>query len=221
VSGRESILGAIRGGLGRGELGVSERAALEKRIGDRPRGPRPSRIELDADALADLFVQYAEGVDISVDRVASMEDIPDRVADYLARENLPANIRMAPDPSLSDILWDKRPTLTVSEGKTDGTHEVGLTGAFLGVAETGTLIMRSGPEHPTTLNFLPDTHVVVLRKSQIVGSYEDAWDQIREGDMPRTVNLITGPSRTGDIEQTIFMGAHGPRRMHIVMVEDE
>ena len=221
MSGRESILGAIRGGLGRGELGVSERAALEKRIGDRPRGPRPSRIELDADALADLFVQYAEGVDISVDRVASMEDIPDRVADYLARENLPANIRMAPDPSLSDILWDKRPTLTVSEGKTDGTHEVGLTGAFLGVAETGTLIMRSGPEHPTTLNFLPDTHVVVLRKSQIVGSYEDAWDQIREGDMPRTVNLITGPSRTGDIEQTIFMGAHGPRRMHIVMVEDE
>ena len=221
MSGRESILGAIRGGLGRGELGVSERAALEKRIGDRPRGPRPSRIELDADALADLFVQYAEGVDISVDRVASMEDVPDRVADYLARENLPANIRMAPDPSLSDILWDKRPTLTVSEGKTDGTHEVGLTGAFLGVAETGTLIMRSGPEHPTTLNFLPDTHVVVVRKSQIVGSYEDAWDQIREGDMPRTVNFITGPSRTGDIEQTIFMGAHGPRRMHILMVEDE
>ena len=221
MSGRESILGAIRGGLGRGELGASEQAVLEKRISDRPRGPRPSRIKLDADALADLFVQYAEGVDISVDRVASMEDVPDRVADYLARENLPANIRMAPDPSLADIPWDKRPTLTVSEGKTDGTHEVGLTGAFAGVAETGTLIMRSGPEHPTTLNFLPDTHVVVVRKSQIVGSYEDAWDQIREGDMPRTVNFITGPSRTGDIEQTIFMGAHGPRRMHILMVEDE
>ena len=94
-------------------------------------------------------------------------------------------------------------------------------GAFAGVAETGTLIMRSGPNHPTTLNFLPDTHIVVIRKSQVVGTYEDAWDRLREGDMPRTVNLITGASRTGDIEQTIFMGAHGPRRMHIVLVEDD
>ena len=221
MSGRERILGAIQGGLGRGKLGATEQAALEKRISDRQRGPRPSRIELDADAFANLFVQYAEGVDISVDRVASMEDVPDRVADYLVRENLPANSRMAPAPSLAGIPWNKRPTLTVSEGKTDGTHEVGLTGTFAGVAETGTLIMRSGPEHPTTLNFLPDTHVVVVRKSQIVGSYEDAWDRIRESEMPRTVNFITGPSRTGDIEQTIFMGAHGPRRMHIVLVEDE
>ena len=83
-------------------------------------------------------------------------------------------------------------------------------------------MMKSGPAHPTTLNFLPDTHVVVLRASQIVGSYEDAWDRLRGGEaMPRTVNFITGPSRTGDIEQTIFLGAHGPRRMHIVMVEDD
>ena len=82
--------------------------------------------------------------------------------------------------------------------------------------------MKSGPEHPTTLNFLPDTHVVVLLASQIVGSYEDAWDRLRDVDsMPRTVNFITGPSRTGDIEQTIFLGAHGPRRMHIVLVEDD
>jgi len=221
MSGREGILGAIRSGLGRGELDEREKNALEERIASRPRGPRPGRIDLDEDALADLFVRYAEGVDISVDRVATMADVPDKVADYLARENLPANIRMAPDPALDGIPWDKLPTLTVSQGKTDGTHEVGLTGAFAGIAETGTLIMQSGPEHPTTLNFLPDTHVVVVRKSRIVGSYEDAWDEIRSGDMPRTVNFITGPSRTGDIEQTIFMGAHGPRRMHIVLVEDE
>ena len=83
-------------------------------------------------------------------------------------------------------------------------------------------MMKAGPEHPTTLNFLPDTHVVVLLASQIVGSYEDAWDRLRDVDsMPRTVNFITGPSRTGDIEQTIFLGAHGPRRMHIVLVEDD
>ena len=221
MSGRESILGTIRSGLGRGELGDAEKAELEDRIAARSRGVRPSRVDLDSDGLADLFVDYAKGVDMSVDRVASMEDVPDRVADYLARENLPANLRVAPDPSLDGIPWEKRPTLTITRGKTDGADEVGLTGAFAGVAETGTLIMRSGPEHPTTLNFLPDSHLVVIRKSQIVGSYEDAWDKIRDGEMPRTVNFIAGPSRTGDIEQTIFMGAHGPRRMHIVLVEDE
>ena len=221
MSGRDSILGTIRSGLGRGELGNAEKAALEDRIAARVRGVRPSRVDLDSDGLADLFVDYAKGVDMSVDRVASMEDVPDRVADYLARENLPANLRVAPDPSLDGIPWEKRPTLTITRGKTDGADEVGLTGAFAGVAETGTLIMRSGPEHPTTLNFLPDSHLVVIRKSQIVGSYEDAWDKIRDGEMPRTVNFIAGPSRTGDIEQTIFMGAHGPRRMHIMLVEDE
>jgi len=221
MSGRDSILGTIRSGLGRGELGDAEKGALEDRITARGRGVRPSRVDLDMDGLADLFVDYAKGVDMSVDRVASMEDVPDRVADYLARENLPANLRVAPDPSLDGIPWEKRPTLTITRGKTDGSDEVGLTGAFAGVAETGTLIMRSGPEHPTTLNFLPDSHLVVIRKSQIVGSYEDAWDKIRDGEMPRTVNFIAGPSRTGDIEQTIFMGAHGPRRMHIVLVEDE
>ena len=221
MSGRDSILGTIRRGLGRGELSDAEKGALEDRIAARRRGVRPSRVDLDSDGLADLFIDYAKGVDMSVDRVASMEDVPDRVADYLARENLPANLRVAPDPSLDGIPWEKRPTLTITRGKTEGADEVGLTGAFAGVAETGTLIMRSGPEHPTTLNFLPDSHLVVIRKSQIVGSYEDVWDKIRDGEMPRTVNFITGPSRTGDIEQTIFMGAHGPRRMHIVLVEDE
>tara|TARA_B100001123_G_C14845229_1_gene841779 strand:+ start:30 stop:695 length:666 start_codon:yes stop_codon:yes gene_type:complete len=221
MSGREAILGSIRSGLGRAELSDREKSALEERILLRPRGPRPTRIDLDENELADLFVAYAEGVDVTVDRVAVMADVPDKVAGYLARENLPANIRVAPDPALDGIPWDQRPTLTVTQGKTDGTHEVGLTSAFAGVAETGTLVMQSGPNHPTTLNFLPDTHVVVVGKSRIVGSYEDVWDEIRLGEMPRTVNFITGPSRTGDIEQTIFMGAHGPRRMHIVLVEDE
>ncbi len=220
MSGRESILGAIRQGLGRGALGTAEKDALEDRIAGHARGIRPSRI--DTADLKQMFVDYAAKVDVTVDRVASLDDVPDKVADYLAQENLPAELRVAPDPALDTVPWDKRPTLTVSKGASDGTHEVGLTAAFAGIAETGTLMMKSGPAHPTTLNFLPDTHLVVLRASQIVGSYEDAWDRLRAGEaMPRTVNFITGPSRTGDIEQTIFLGAHGPRRMHIVLVEDD
>ena len=220
MSGRGSILGTIRQGLGRGELGVVEKDALETRIAGHESGIRPDRID-NAD-LKHLFIDCASKVDVTVDRVVSLEDVPAKVADYLAQENLPAKLRIAPDPSLDAVPWEKRPTLTISKGASDGTHEVGLTAAFAGIAETGTLMRKSGPEHPTTLNFLPDTHVVVLLASQIVGSYEDAWDRLRDVvSMPRTVNFITGPSRTGDIEQTIFLGAHGPRRMHIVLVEDD
>jgi L-lactate dehydrogenase complex protein LldG len=84
-------------------------------------------------------------------------------------------------------------------------------------------MLVSGPETPSTLNFLPETHVVVVRASQIVGGYEDAWARLRAAmkAMPRTVNFITGPSRSGDIEQTLQLGAHGPRRLHVVLVNDD
>ncbi len=86
-------------------------------------------------------------------------------------------------------------------------------------------MLTSGPERPTTLNFLPETHIVLLTADQVVGGMEEAWAKLRErygrGVMPRTVNLITGPSRSADIEQTLQMGAHGPRRLHIILVDGE
>jgi L-lactate dehydrogenase complex protein LldG len=89
-------------------------------------------------------------------------------------------------------------------------------------------MLASGPSGPTTLNFLPETHMVVLKARDIAGCYEDAWDRLRavQGTaedgalLPRTVNMITGPSRTADIEQTIQLGAHGPRRLCILLVDD-
>ena len=149
--------------------------------------------------------------------------MPGAVADYLAGQNLPASFAMAPDPDLEAIPWSERPTLSIRRGKTEGADQVSVTGAFAAVAETGTLMMASGPNHPSTLNFLPETHIVVLPAAKVVGPYEDAWTRLRaaRGDAPpRTVNFITGPSRTGDIEQRILMGAHGPRRLHVVLIDD-
>jgi L-lactate dehydrogenase complex protein LldG len=88
-------------------------------------------------------------------------------------------------------------------------------------------VTASGPAHPTTLNFLPEHHIVALRASQVVAAYEDAWSLLRKArkrgrgfEMPRSVHLITGPSRTGDIELTIQLGAHGPRALHILLIDD-
>jgi L-lactate dehydrogenase complex protein LldG len=78
----------------------------------------------------------------------------------------------------------------------------------------------STPATPPTVSLLPETHIAVLLESCIVRSMEDAWARLRSRrtGMPRTVNFISGPSRTADIEQTVTLGAHGPYRVHIILV---
>ena len=151
-------------------------------------------------------------------------DVPGEVTAYLTRNNLPANVAMAPSPLLDGYDWSSQKMLSIRRGRGEGSDQVSVTGAFAGIAETGTVVMASGPDHPVSLNLLPDTHVVVLRESDIVGGYEDVWGRLRarygKNLMPRTVNTITGPSRTGDIEQAMELGAHGPRRLHILVVRD-
>ena len=221
ISARDAILGRIRQSRGGEPVDEVTVARLAARLADHRRGTVPKRVARDTEALVALFVEQVETLSATVDRVGSPEDVPGAVVDFLARENLPARLRAAPTPAVRDLPWASRPTLEVSYGPSDGTDEVGLTGALAAVAETGTLMLVSGAELPTTLNFLPDTHIVVLYRNQIVGPYEAAWDRLRaEGAMPRTVNFISGPSRTADIEQTILLGAHGPRRLHIVLVGD-
>jgi L-lactate dehydrogenase complex protein LldG len=219
---RDDILGSIRTALQRGALLPRAAAGLAERIAAHRRNLIPARAAaLDRAARIDLFVAMAEEVQTTVARVAANEAVPGEVARYLAAENLPAELVMAPDPGLDAIPWDTRPLLAIRRGRAEAVDAVSLTPCLAGIAETGTLMLVSGKDTPTTLNFLPDTHIVVLRAGQVVASYEDGWDLIRAAEAwPRTVNLITGPSRTGDIEQKIQLGAHGPRRLHIVLVDE-
>jgi L-lactate dehydrogenase complex protein LldG len=98
---------------------------------------------------------------------------------------------------------------------------VAVSEAFAGVSETGTLVMRSAPSVPPSHNFLPDDHIVLLQKERILRWQEDVWTLLRAENVfpPRAVNFVTGPSKTGDIEQTIQYGAHGPRRLHVLIIE--
>ena len=219
---REDILGNIRRSLQRGAMLPEASGRLAERVAAHRRNLVPARAAaLDRAARIDLFVAMAEEVQTTVARVATNAAVPAEVARYLAAENLPAELVMAPDPGLDAIPWDTRPLLGVRRGRAEAGDAVSLTPCLAGIAETGTLMLVSGPDTPTTLNFLPDTHIVVLRAGQVVASYEDGWDLARAGSAwPRTINLITGPSRTGDIEQKIQLGAHGPRRLHIVLVEE-
>ncbi len=229
MSARDAIFGDIRRSLKRGPLGPDSEAELRARVAARRRNLIPARATaLDYPARVALFVDMAEAVQATVARVTSPAAVPEAVARYLASENLPAELVMAPDPSLDDIPWETRPLLRIRRGRAEAADAVSLTPCFAAVAETGTLMLTSGAGTPTTLNFLPDTHIVVVRADQVVATYEDGWDRLRVraapnpngGSLPRAVNFITGPSRTGDIEQQIVLGAHGPRRLHILVVEN-
>jgi L-lactate dehydrogenase complex protein LldG len=229
---RDRVLGDVRKALGRkGPREEAETQALLDRLEAHAPGTIPERAQKPTREQLRLFIQMAREAQASVEEIKTLRAVPGAVADFLAAHNLPAEIVAAPDPALQDVAWESRETLQVRSGAAEPDDQTSVTGAFAGVAETGTLVLASGPDTPTTLNFMPDNHIVVLRASQIVGDYEAVWARLREHAaadgaggthgakaMPRTVNWITGPSRSADIEQTLLMGAHGPRRLHILLV---
>ncbi|CAG4927654.1 unnamed protein product [Acidocella sp. C78] len=218
---RAAILGTIRRGLGRGALPADQAAMLRTRLDAHPRHTIPARVALDHDALIELFIANATREYATVQRLADPADLPAHVAGYLREQNLPAELVIAPHPDLEDANWNDAPLLAHRFGRAQPSDMVSVQRGFAAIAETGTLMLPSGQRSPTTLNLLPDTEIVVLRDSDVVGPYEDAFDRLRQaGGMPRNVMLVTGPSRSADIERTLELGAHGPRRLHIVLLGD-
>jgi len=219
---RAQILDRIRSGLGR-KAGDPTNPAID-RIQTHGKNLIPDRGKLPQDQQVALFIREAERVAATTAKIPHFDNVPTAVGDYLRRHNLPAEVKIAPTERLTALAWQ---AITVAGGRGEASDGVSVSLAFGGVAETGTLVMASSPESPNTLNFLPMDHIVVISAADIAGDYETVWDRFRERArragtevMPRTVNLITGPSRTADIEQTLLLGAHGPQRLHIVIVDE-
>ncbi len=224
---RNHIIDRIRASNGRtGPIDDEAAAKIQERLVRPPVNLIPARGKGEGVALVERFVDMAKEASATVTRVASADQVPAAVERYLGRENLPTEVVVAPDPSLDSLPWSDQPRLTIRRDRAQPADFVGITPAFAGIAETGTLMVHSGATTPYTLNFLPETHIVVLGAEAIVGAYEDAWARFRaklkaagETTLPRTVCLITGPSRTGDIEKKILLGIHGPLRLNIILVE--
>ncbi|MBT3307189.1 MAG: lactate utilization protein C [Alphaproteobacteria bacterium] len=220
---RESILGNIAKSLKESALSPSSKQEIEARLSAHDKNTVPKRGQGDHEAQMALFIAEAERVNATTEHLVGLEQVGEAVLRYLASHNLPGSVKIAPHALLDNVNWSKHPTLDVVQGPAEDSDQASLSVARAGVAETGTLVLHSGPESPTTLNFLPDNHIVLLPQSLLVGAYEEAWDLLREdsSDMPRTVNWVTGPSRSADIEQTLLLGAHGPRRLHILILNDK
>ncbi len=222
MSARDAVLGRIRLALPRtAEEEAAAQSAVAARLEGHPRNLVPARGQRDREARVQLFAELAMAVMTDVRRLATIDDVPAAVTGYLREHNLPQRVVLAPEPLLERANWDSQPLLRVRRGTAVDADAVGVTLAVAGVAETGTLVLASAPERPTLLAYLPETSVVVVAADWIEPSYEDAWESIRAmpGGVPRSVNFVTGPSRTADIAQKLELGAHGPKRLLVLIVE--
>jgi len=224
MSARDTLLTSIRRSLGVSGTEPTRREEVADRLKVHPRGVIPARGQLDPQARVELFRTMVEAASGTVDEVRRAADVPAAITAFLRSQNLPMRLRRGADARLAALPWDQERTLEIDVGPSDGNQLAAVSHAFGAIAESGTLMLTSGPDNPTTLNFLPDTHIVVVDAKDVAGDYETLWTRLRlafgEGVMPRTVNLITGPSRSADIEQTLILGAHGPRRLHVVVVSE-
>ncbi len=212
MSARDNLLGRIRGALRR-DVNDGAAAAVRAHLAAHVVSPRPA---VTGDLVA-LFRAKALALSSSVAEVADVTQVPKAVADYLSSNALPMNAVCW--PALGNLDWTRH-GVTMEMRPARETDKVGVTEAFCAIAETGTLMTLSGAHTPPVTSLLPETHIAVLRVSQIVPAMEEAWQRLRETPNypPRAVNFISGPSRTADIEQTLTFGAHGPYRVHVVLV---
>ena len=210
-------LGAETLGAGKPGAGTPGGESAESRLATagRQTAPRPTQSRTEGEAAIARFMDKAVQADATASRIADMGELPEALADELRQRNLPAAIRTGSDPALERDWGTVERSIGVGRLEEPATLSV----ARFGVAETGTLVFTSGPDNPVTLTFLGETHFAVIRAGDIVGGFEDAWAGWRDQGLdPRTTNMVTGPSRSGDIGQVLQLGAHGPVNLHIFVV---
>jgi L-lactate dehydrogenase complex protein LldG len=208
---RHSIFNNIRNSLKRKELDANISQSLEARLTAHTVHEQPV---VGPDLVTKFFYQLEKVVGTH-ESISTLTDLPFAILEFLQKHQLPKE--MVIDAGLNQIPWPHKFSIAYRAAQAHDVTSVSL--AFAGVAETGSLVLLSSPTSPTTLNFLPENHIIVLLKDNLVAHIEEVWTRLRTRPMPRTVNFITGPSRTADIEQTIQLGAHGPRRLHVILVK--
>ena len=218
---REAILGKLRRRLDAMPGSVRDTASVDARLAQPAANLVPERARATGTALVPRFEEMLKKAAATLTQVDGPEAVPEAVADYLRSQNLPPKAFIAPDAALTDLDWSAAPALELSDDDPAEVEGATVTAAIAGVAETGTVVMSSADPSCMRNHLLAETSIVVLSADTLVGGYEEVWARLRRsGDafMPRAINLITGPSRTGDIEQVIELGAHGPARVHVILV---
>lgn len=207
ISSRELILARIRQRLG------SPGAPAAPLPGNSGR-PAPSS---DPAAWRERFLRQARSLGSEVHPCPHRDDVLPTLKCLL--DGWPDMNRVA-WPALRP--WLENATLNCRFGQGNAHDQIGITGCAGAIAETGSLIMTTGPDTPGSVSLLPEIHVALVSHRDIVEDLEMAWHHLaqRADWPPRGVTLVSGPSRTADIEQQVVIGAHGPGRVIILLYPD-
>lgn len=203
MNARDEILSAIR-----------ERRA-------KTTAPHPARYPLpvlDGDMIAH-FTAMATRSAAEVRVLENATEIPQAVSGILRARNLPAELHLQPDTALAGLDWQRSPGLTLKTAP-PGPDDAAIAPAPFAIAETGTLAYPAAANEPASWHFRPGLEIAVLRAADILPHMEEVLARVKERGMPATLNFVTGPSRTGDIEQTLELGAHGPKALAILIVRN-
>jgi L-lactate dehydrogenase complex protein LldG len=199
MSGRDGILDSIRA-----------RRLVQTPRPELYRAP-PTEGDLPAIFAKKMAAQYAD-----VRMLDSMAEVPAAVADILRGRNMAAQVHIPPDSELASLDLPNVEIKREPPGQFDAT----VTVAPFAIAETGTLAYPAGKGAPASWHFRPVLEIVILRAGSVVAELEDVLAALRaKGGLPSTLNLVSGPSRTGDIEQTMELGAHGPKNLAVLVIK--
>jgi L-lactate dehydrogenase complex protein LldG len=203
MTARDEILGAIR--------------ARKKKVADRP--PPYVAPPLPDDPVG-VFAKRASLANAIVIELDALAEVPATIAELLRSRNMEAAVHLPPDPAAAGLDWKTVPGLEL-KSTPPGPDSAALNFVKYGIAETGTLFYPASAERPASWHFRPGFEIAVLKAGDIKHRLEDALTSLKSaGPLPHTVNLVTGPSRTGDIEQTLELGAHGPKALAVLIVRE-
>ena len=198
MNAREAILAAVKAG--------------------RRAEPKPGRYALPAwtgETVAQ-FAARARATAAEVHEIATVDDAPEAIWSILIKKNAARHVHIPENAAANELPWQRAPGLSVKHERPSGSDSA-VSFANYGIAETGTLLFCSGERSASSWHFLPGLEFVVLKRALILPRLETVIDALARDGLPSTVNLVTGPSRTADIEQTIERGAHGPRELCILI----
>nr|WP_319511530.1 lactate utilization protein [uncultured Draconibacterium sp.] len=186
--------------------------------------PEPEMPDFDAPvyhsiekSLGQAFKENLEAVNGSVYLCQSEEELADKLRTIL--QDIPETEVVCAEDKLQELLTRNG---IKHRNYEKGKHaiEAGITSCEFLIAHTGSVMVSSALQGGRQMSVYPPQHIVIARKDQLVDYLHTAYDKIREkfpDQLPSQITLITGPSRTADIEKTLVMGAHGPRELHVLL----
>lgn len=191
-------------------------ASIRARRLVRTAEPAPYRAPRTQGDLAESFAQKLSAQYTDVRLLDSIAGVPDAIADILRGRNMAARVNIPADSELATLAL---PNIEVSR-EPPGQFDAAVTFASYAIAETGTIAYAASRQNPASWHFRPVLEIAIVRPGAVVAEFEDVLRDLRgKGGLPPTLNLVSGPSRTGDIEQTMELGAHGPKNLAVLVLK--